>query len=237
MNSQTRNQVVEAIARHILSLNLRHPIRVGIDGITASGKSTFARELAQILKESGRTVVTATLDGFHHPRARRYEKGRESPEGYYFDAYNYPAIIEHLLLPLGPVGSLKFKTQVFDHLKDQPVESEATSISRDAILVVDGSFSLRNELRPHWDVSIYLKVAFEIAEQRASERDAADFGSSEHARRVTRNRYHGAHRLHNQIASPAEHAQFVVCNDDPSNMSLIKVRGITAEPERVRSEE
>ena len=34
----------------IVKLNLTHPIRVGVSGITASGKTTFANELAEEIK-------------------------------------------------------------------------------------------------------------------------------------------------------------------------------------------
>ena len=46
----SRKQYMKEIADHILTLNLTHPIRVGVSGITASGKTTFANELAEEMK-------------------------------------------------------------------------------------------------------------------------------------------------------------------------------------------
>ncbi|AFQ11800.1 uridine kinase [Bacillus cereus FRI-35] len=40
-------QRINEIANHILKLNLTHPTRVGVSGITASGKTTFANEFAE----------------------------------------------------------------------------------------------------------------------------------------------------------------------------------------------
>ncbi len=42
-----RKQHINEIANHILKLNLTHPTRVGVSGITASGKTTFANEFAE----------------------------------------------------------------------------------------------------------------------------------------------------------------------------------------------
>lgn len=201
------------VANHILNLKLEHPVRVGIDGITASGKSTFAKQLSDILRTSGREIIQTTLDGFHNPRERRYARGRGSAEGYYFDAYNYAGMIESLLAPLGPGGNRNYKTQIFDLVLDCPIEVESKLATANAILVVDGSFALREELRKYWDVGIYLDVDRAIAEERAAIRDAESFGSADEARRVTRTRYHGAHSIHSELAKPIQTAEFVIRNE------------------------
>lgn len=146
MEKYSRTEVLNKITHYIFSLQLNDPVRVGVDGITASGKSTFVRELSDLLSLSHRKVITTTLDGFHNPRIKRYERGRESAEGYYYDAFNYNEIIKQLLIPLGKAGSLLFKTQVFDLKTDKPIESKPMIATENSILVVDGSFALRREL-------------------------------------------------------------------------------------------
>lgn len=217
MISPVRQLVLEKVAARILSLRLEHPVRVGIDGVTAAGKSTFAKELAESITASGREVIATTLDGFHNPRARRYERGRGSPEGYYYDAYNYAGVVEFLLNPLGREGNRMYRAQILDLRSDQPIEAPFKEAPARSILVVDGSFALRHELRDHWDIRIYLDVDLERAEDRAATRDAGLFGSAEEARKVTRQRYVAAHRLHTSLSRPAEIAHFVICNDDPAN--------------------
>lgn len=195
MANSSCDEIFRIISKHILSVAVSHPTRVGIDGITASGKSTFASELAETLRLSGRPVIATTIDGFHNPRSMRHRKGRDSAEGYYYDAYNYAAVVEYLLAPLGPGGSLVYQTEVFNLKKDVPLEIAAQKAKSNSILIVDGSFALRNELADCWEVGIYLDVPFPIAENRASLRDAELFGSADIAREVTRKRYHGAHRI------------------------------------------
>lgn len=213
--------IFEEVANFILNLKYDHPIRVGIDGITASGKSTFAINLASELSKSKRSIKVTTLDGFHNPRIKRHQRGRESAEGYYFDAYDYEGVLENLLLPLGPNGNRMYKTEIFDLANDLPLNHAFEQATPDMILIVDGSFSLRNELRAQWDVSIYLLVDYEIAEDRASLRDAELFSSSDVARKITKLRYHGAHKIHTDSVKPKEIATFVISNNDPKNPTIL----------------
>src|SRR5690606_31306533 len=122
--------------------------------------------------------------------------------------YNYPSIVENLLKPLGPDGDCTYRTKIFDLELDQHVNLEPSQAPADAILVVDGSFALRYELKDHWDVKLFLSVNYEIAESRASIRDANSFGSPDEARRVTKERYHAAHKLHAEINRPSDIANF-----------------------------
>lgn len=224
MSQSSRKLVLKQVAERVLSLQMEHPIRIGIDGVTASGKSTFAKELSAILKEANRSVIHTTLDGFHNPKIRRYARGRGSAEGYYYDAYNYDGVVENLLRPLGPGGKLKYRTQIFDLHSDHPVNTELVDAENNSILIVDGSFALRHELRDHWDVRIFLSVDFTIAEDRAAQRDAIAFGSADEARRVTKDRYHGAHKIHAVYCRPLEVADLVIQNDDPLNPKILSDR-------------
>ena len=43
------------------------PLKVGVDGRSASGKSVFADKLAPALRRRGLHVLRPSVDGFHHP--------------------------------------------------------------------------------------------------------------------------------------------------------------------------
>lgn len=88
-----RANVVDQVAR-LLDVPIDHPLRVAVDGVTASGKTTFANELGDAVRALGRPCVRVSMDGFHNPRATRYRKGRESPDGYYDDAYDFAGFDE-----------------------------------------------------------------------------------------------------------------------------------------------
>src|ERR1700731_1940344 len=99
-----RAAVLEQLATRLAGVSLRWPIRVAIDGRTASGKTTLADEVASLIRNKGRPVIRTSIDGFHRPKAARYARGRYSPEGYYYDARDLAAVMTLLLEPLGPEG-------------------------------------------------------------------------------------------------------------------------------------
>jgi uridine kinase len=100
----TQRQVLRRLADLVVALDRPHPIRVAIDGIDAAGKTTLGDALAPLIRRRGRPVIRASVDGFHRPRADRYRRGAESPEGYLQDAFDYPALRAALLDPLDPAA-------------------------------------------------------------------------------------------------------------------------------------
>src|SRR6185295_12070157 len=170
--------VLDDLARRIAGLSLGGAIRIAVDGRTASGKTTLSDELAATLRRRGRDVIRTSIDGFHRPKAERYARGRHSAEGYYYDARDLSAIMALLLVPLGPGGNRIYQTASFDLATDQPIEQQPLTASPDAILIVDGTFLQRGELRDGWDLTIFLKTSDGIAEQRGMVRDAGLLGGS-----------------------------------------------------------
>jgi uridine kinase len=103
-----------------------------------------------------------------------------SADGYYEDAYDLARAARELLAPLGPGGTLRYRDRIIDLASDQPAGSWRGA-SPDTVLVVDGSFLQRKELRDHWDEVIYLDVAFDVALARGVARDTAAFGGRDAA--------------------------------------------------------
>lgn len=149
-----RKQQIKEIVDHILKLNLTHPTRVGVSGITASGKTTFANEVAEEIKKRGLPVTRASIDDFHNPKVIRYTQGKESARGYYEDAHDYTAFKERLLKPLGPNGNLQYETISHNLKTDIPVHNEPLMAQTNMVLIVDGTFLLKKTL------SIYLITKF-----------------------------------------------------------------------------
>jgi pantothenate kinase-related protein Tda10 len=63
-----RAETVGTLAGLIVALWRSRPVRVAIDGRTASGKTTLADELAAAVGQAGRPVIRTSIDGFHRPR-------------------------------------------------------------------------------------------------------------------------------------------------------------------------
>ncbi|MEA9986730.1 MULTISPECIES: hypothetical protein [Subtercola] len=140
-----RNELVDALATEIAHNYGRGRPLVGIDG--ALGARAFADDLAASFRASGHAVVRASLDDFLLPRESRQQRGADSPEGYYFDRYDYASFLRVLVQPFRMGGSTGFVTASFDESRDAPVESRWVTAPADAILIVDGPFLQRPELR------------------------------------------------------------------------------------------
>ena len=220
-----RDRVLGRVADQVCAAWLGHPVRVAIDGITATGKSTFAAELADAARRRGRPAIHLSCDGFHHPRERRYRQGRTSAAGYYRDAYDVHSLVDAVLEPLGSDGDRRYREQVHDLANDRPVRQPERTAADDAVVLIDGTFLQRPELAGWWDEVVFVDTAFEIARDRGTHRDAALFGGLDAARDAFDQRYHAACRLYVQDVDPAQTATIVVGNDDVDHPVLRRVGG------------
>ncbi len=142
---------------------------VAIDGIDGAGKTTFADELAEEFDPA--TVIRSSVDGFHNPKSVRYLKGKDSPEGFFLDSYNYAMLKELLLNPLKRNPPKAYSVNFFDHRKDQSVVPESRTPPNRGILIFDGIFLHRPELQDYWDYSIFLEVSTREALRRCMARE------------------------------------------------------------------
>ncbi len=206
------------IADHLIAQG--RPLRVAVDGITASGKTTLARELTAAVAGRGRSAAHLSMDGFHHPRAIRHRQGRDSADGYYADAYDF-ASFQHLVLePLGPGGDRKYRERIIDLRSDTPIDGPPVEAPEDLVLVVDGSF-LQRELT--WDEVIFVDTPFEVARDRGTRRDAELLGGPEQAQKAFDQRYHAASRRYLDEVGPEALASVVVGNSDVANPVLRRI--------------
>jgi uridine kinase len=105
---------------------------------------------------------------------------------------------------------------VFDFRTDEPVESPVERAQPNAVMVFDGVFLLRPELREHFDFSIFLRADFSVTVARAESRDLPLFGSVEEIRRRYAERYVPGQQLYLQQVQPESFASIVINNDDPN---------------------
>jgi uridine kinase len=189
----------------------RAPIlRVAIDGVDGAGKTTLADELAGVLRQSGEAVIRASVDGFHQPRSLRYQKGRDSPLGFFEDSYDYAQLKSCLLDPLSAGGSLRYRTAVFDHCSDQSLNLPEQQASPGMILLMDGIFLHRPELLNYWDFSVFVDVPFAVSLARLAQRD----GSPSDPEHPAQRRYVEGQKIYLQRCQPQRKATYVLDNQD-----------------------
>jgi len=210
------------VADLILAVSCNHPTRVAIDGVDAAGKTIFADKLADQIKLSNRPVIRASIDGFHHPKSIRYRRGRCSPEGYYYDSFDYKQVASHLLKPLGPGGNCNYRSVAFDYRTDLLAATPSKHARADSVLLFDGIFLHRPELIDYWDFTVYLHVNFEISAERAVERDSEYLGGNENARLQYEQRYVPGQKLYLKACDPMRLADIVINNNDYCHMKIIE---------------
>ena len=189
---------------------------VGIDGVDASGKTNFAALLSEELRKRYHDVIEASMDGFHNPREIRYRLGRDSPEGYYRDSFNIGVLKTHLLEPLKK--GLPYRTAAFDYRIDSPVDEPEQEPPKNAVLVFEGVFSFRAELRHFWDYAIYLDISPEESLRRGVERDP---GEKEEIERKYKVRYLPGQELYQTETKPLESADIIVDYNNPENLGIL----------------
>lgn len=219
-----RAALLRDLAARIVAVARPRPTRVAIDGVDGAGKTTLADELAPAVERLGRPVVRASIDGFHRPAAMRRRRGSVSPAGYLHDSFDHPALLDALLRPLGPGGSLALRRAVFDFRTDRRVDPPLEHAGPDAVLLFDGVFLLRPELRDDFDFSIFVRTCFDVTVERAVRRDARLFGSPEEARRLYEEPYVPGQRLYLATVRPERWASVVLDNDDPARPVVVEAR-------------
>ena len=218
-----RTALIAKLRNLISCMHLSHPLRVAIDGVDASGKTTLAKELVDALKPSGRQIIYASADGFHNPAHIRYQLGKGSPAGFYFDSYNYNSLIELLLKPLGPDGDLRYQTACFDLVNDRPLHSPLKIAQANAILLMDGIFLLRPELFSYWDLTIFIDVDFANTNQRGALRDAHLIGSMQKALKRYQQRYVPGQQRYLHEVKPLDKADILIDNNILEQPEFIKL--------------
>ena len=214
----TRSACLEQLAAAIASVRVNHPTRVAIDGVDGVGKTTLAQELVEPLAATGRQVIRASVDGFHHPREARYRRGPDSAEGYFLDSFDYMALKSVLLEPLGPGGNRRFRAATFDYRVDRPVDASLQTAAADAILLFDGVFLQRPELAGMWDFRIFVDAPFDVTVSRAVHRAAV---ADETAIRTSYSqRYVPGQMMYLSQCEPKALADVIVNNTDLQNPSL-----------------
>ncbi|QIS23968.1 hypothetical protein F6W96_04215 [Nocardia terpenica] len=201
--SPERTALVGHVAERILALGSNR-LRVGIDGLTASGKTSFGHELAERISQAGRPVLRASLDDFKKPWRDRHLYDRESGEGYYRNAFDYTLARSLLLEPCGPNGSGQCALCAIDPLTQRDHSSFLITADEDAVLIVDGVFAFRSEINEYWNFRIWLDVSPEVSVRRGTERDQDET--------IHRSRYLPAEQIYLTEVDPVRFVDVVIDN-------------------------
>jgi uridine kinase len=212
-----REGLLCSLAEELRSLGSGRKL-IAVDGVDGSGKTTFARELADAI--SRRPVLIIHADDFLHLRETRHRRGRDSPEGFWLDTYDYEALHRCVLTPLGREGEGVYTPAVTDHKRNAPLDSKVLRAPVDALVLIEGMFLHRELLRDVWDYSIFLDVPFTETARRMALRD----GTHADPEHPSMRRYVGGQRLYFAGAAPWRRATCVIDNTTPREPRILSIR-------------
>jgi uridine kinase len=195
---------------------------IAIDGIDASGKTYFANQLKSEFEKQA-SVLLISLDDFHAPKEERYKLGKDSPIGFYNDSYQYSRFIDLTIKPI-----LNYETRIVSkifNLENDKEQIEYSAINENTIVIIEGIFLHRKELREFWDYSVFLDVDFEESYQRNLNRSLIfnpNLNQNKYKKRW-KNRYCDGQKLYFELENPKSNANLIIDNNDYLNHKLITI--------------
>ncbi|NRQ33286.1 uridine kinase [Nonomuraea sp. NN258] len=217
--SPQRTALVAQVAERVRAIGAGR-LLVGVDGLTAAGKTGFGHELAAAISVAGRSVLRATLDDFKRPWKDRHRYDRESGEGYYRNAFDYDGVRRLLLDPCRSAAATSCTLCLLDPLTQEDHSAVTSPLEPDSVLIVDGVFAFRPEIDGYWDFRIWLEVDAELSVRRGTARDQDWAGPD--AERLHRERYLVAERIYLAEAGPLPRVDVVIDNTVFAEPRLIR---------------
>ena len=192
------------IAEQIKKLyNTNRTLIVGIDG-----KSTVSKELHRKLSKEKYKITLLHIDDFIHPRAIRYNKNYAEWECYYNLQWRYDYLVNEVVNPMKCGSDFKAKVELYDKDNDTYFYSE-TNVPVGSIVIIEGVFLQRQELKDVFDYMIYIDIPEETRLNRVLERDRY-IGDKQQIKAKYDNRYLPAEHHYIKTCSPGQNADYII---------------------------
>lgn len=181
---------------------------IGIDGLGGAGKTTFSESLYKILQQHKYTVQTLHLDDFIHKISIRYNPKIDDVECYYNVQWRYNYLVKNVLEPFKLHNRIEGIIEIYDKDNDK-YNHKHINLSKDPVLLIEGIFLQRVELKKYFDFVIYMDTPKDIRFQRVLDRDKY-IGDIEQIISKYKNRYFPAEEKYESQYSPRENADFLI---------------------------
>src|SRR5262245_21156261 len=183
---------------------------IAITGIDGAGKGWVAERLSGALSREGLQAGIVGVDGWLNLPHVRF--GAPDPgEHFYRHAMRFEALFGDLVEPLRAARSIRLEADFAEERARAFQRHEYRYRDLD-VLLLEGIFLLKKELRSRYDVSLWVDCSFETALDRAIAR-AQEGLSPEETARAYRSIYFPAQRVHLQRDDPRSAADVLLVND------------------------
>jgi uridine kinase len=149
IGNRSDSQSITEIA-HVIHASAKRPFLIGIDGQSGAGKSYLADRLHERLPH----IVIIRNDDFYQPMEEAVGAILNPEQGYeqYFD---WRRLEQQVLIPLSIGQSAQYRR--YDWLKGEVTEAIET-VDATSIVVVEGVYVTRPELRKYFDLRIWVET-------------------------------------------------------------------------------
>lgn len=203
-------RIVEAVERARDRVPGRRALLVAVSGIDGSGKGFVSARLVAALRARGWNAVALGADPWLHLPGRRFSEERPA-EHFYENAFRFDEMFARLVLPLKERRRVRIEADVAEETAAE-YRRGAYELDDVDIVVLEGIFLLRRDLRRHYDLSIWIDCSFETALGRAIVRGQEGLPPRETVR-AYETVYFPAQRVHFAADAPRSAADLVVRND------------------------
>jgi uridine kinase len=186
------DDTIATVLQRIPSPSAEAPTLVCIEGLGGAGKSTLARALAT----SSDDITLVHGDDFYGPEERDWRSW--TPRQGYQRYFDHQRVELELLRPLRAGKSATFRRYDWS----ARALGGWTTVEPRGIVLVEGVYLLRRQLRSYWDFSIYVHTPGEIRQARLYARGENDAGWIE--------RWTAAEDYYEQLERPAQAADLIV---------------------------
>jgi uridine kinase len=189
---QPAENVIAAVLQRLPATTADAPKLVCIEGLGGAGKTTLARALAA--HRSDITLVHG--DDFYGPEERDWRSW--TPRQGYERYFDHQRVERQLLRPLKAGQQARFQRYDWDN----NTLADWVTVEPQGIVLVEGVYLLRRELRSYWDLTVYVDAPRDLRQNRLHARGENDEGWIQ--------RWAAAEDYYEQVEQPAQAADLVV---------------------------
>jgi uridine kinase len=188
-----------------------HSLLVAITGIDGSGKGYVTERVERRLRAEGVTVAAVNIDGWLELPSRRFDPRRPA-EHFYERGIRFGDLFRQLVLPLRAHRTLRLTADLADATDAETYRRHTYEFRDIDVVLLDGIFLLKRDLRGHFDLSFWIDCTFATALERALRRGQEGLSPVETVR-AYETIYFPAQRIHFERDAPREAATAVIAND------------------------
>jgi len=183
---------------------------IAVSGIDGCGKGFITKEIVAGLQQFGLRVASINVDGWLNLPAKRFND--ENPaEHFYLNALRFDDLFSRMIIPLRDSRSLRIEMDYAEETATQ-YRKQVCEFENVDVIVLEGIYLLKRDLRRHYDLSIWIECSFDTALERAIARGQEGLAAEETIAAYQRI-YFPAQEIHAAQDMPKASADIVFVND------------------------